>query len=303
MTSTLKALNSESPPSLVFHMNAATLWNLPDWSRAPKDLEGQISELQQWGVDAIQHPIPAFLADFDIPIVGMGRINEPADADRIGQTHKNAGYLMTTIHVGTGMESDSDMDALVEPILKTSDRLDYPILIETHRATITQDIRRTLDLIDRFPDIRFNADLSHWYTGHEMTYGDISAKFDLLIPVFDRVRYIHGRIGTPCCAQVAVQTNDDRAFVEHFREMWKRCMVGFNNTATQGELLPFAPELLPHSMPFGEMEHYFYYARLLGDRGEDDHPREESDRWVQAQYLWDIAKESARAAGLPIKKS
>ena len=286
----------DGSPRLVRHINAGSLWSLPQSSAAPADPAEQLAALHAKGVDAIQHPFPQMLSDSPLQRAGMGRVDTPGDADRLARDHKQQGLIMTTLHVGTGLESDNEIDALVGAVIEASVRHDYPLFIETHRATVTQDIRRTLDLIDRFPDVRFNADLSHWYTGHEMTYGDINAKFDAMTPVFERVRYMHGRIGTPCCAQVALASADDeRDFVGHFREMWRRAMSGFARTAVPGEILPFAPELLPYAIEFGDTQHALYYARRWGSDGSE---AEESDRWTQADLLWDIAERCADEAGL-----
>ena len=282
--------------SLVRHMNAATLWNLPESTIAPKNDADQFAGLIAMGVEAFQHPVPAMLPELPLPIVGMGRIDTPEDAAKLAREHKSAGYALTTLHVGTGLESDSEADALIDATISASAEYDYPIFVETHRATVTQDIYRTLRIIERHPDIRFNADLSHYYTGSEMTYGDISAKFDAMEPIFERVRYMHGRIGTPCCAQVALRgPHDERDFVDHFRDMWKRAMKGFAENASKGEVLPFAPELLPYELPLGEAVHRFYYARRLGTSHTAD---EESDRWEQASYLFQIADSCAGEAGL-----
>ena len=296
MTALLKGAATAAAPRLVRHFNAGNLWSLPETSAAPSDLPGQLKALEDLGVEAIQHLFPAQLPACNLAIVGMGRVSASGDAEQLARDHKAAGYIATTLHVGTGFESDAEIDTLISEILEASSRHDYALFVETHRATITQDMKRTLDMVERHPDVRFNADLSHWYTGQEIPYGDITAKFDALTPVFERVRYMHGRIGTQCCAQVALTGADDsRIFVGHFREMWKRCAAGFLNTAQTGDILPFAPELLPYSIKIGSTEHFMYLARHLGT--DPDAP-EESDRWLQAQHLWHIAESAAKAAGL-----
>ncbi|MEM0985072.1 MAG: hypothetical protein AAGJ32_02390 [Pseudomonadota bacterium] len=277
-------------PALVRHINGGNLWNLPESSSAPADPQEQLMALHKAGVVSIQHPFPQMLPPSPLTLTGMGRVDAPDDADRIAKEHKEQGLVCTTLHVGSGLETDDQIDQLVSAVIEASAKRDYPLFIETHRATTTQDIRRTLDMVERFPDVRFNADLSHWYTGHEMTYGDIAAKFNAMQPVFDRVRYMHGRIGTPCCAQVALTgASDDREFVGHFREMWRRCMQGFSSTAEPDEVLPFAPELLPYELDVGGTTHKLYYMRRFSGSGA-----EESDRWEQAFVLFEIAEQCWR---------
>lgn len=298
MTAILRAGEPLGAPCMVRHINIGTLWSLPAWSSAPPDLTSQLIDLTHCGVVALQLPRPELVAGGALPVIGQARVQHESHARRVAKEHRRLGCGATTLHVGTGFESDKEMDRLVESVIDASLDEDYPLFVETHRATITQDMKRTLDLVERLPAIRFNADLSHWYTGQEMTYGDLQAKFDALTPIFERVRYMHGRIGTPCCAQVGLTgPHDDRGFVDDFREMWRRCASGFLKTAQPGEILPFAPELLPHSMSFPGGSHYFYYARTLDLNSIET---EETDRWEQAAFLWQIAEASAQAAGLAL---
>lgn len=102
----------------------------------------------------------------------MGRVDAIGDAAQIARDCIGRGHESATLHVGSGFESDAESDALVRDILETAERYRFPLYIETHRATITQDPWRTLQLVARFPDIRFNGDFSHWYTGAELVYGD-----------------------------------------------------------------------------------------------------------------------------------
>ncbi|MEB0161029.1 hypothetical protein QN405_25755, partial [Pseudomonas sp. AH2 (2023)] len=86
---------------------------------------------------------------------------------------------------------DDDMAWLTEAMLDIAEKEAHPIYLETHRATMTQDIKRTLDLVERFPELRFNGDFGHWYIGHELTYGDMDMKFEKMRPVFERTRFMH----------------------------------------------------------------------------------------------------------------
>ncbi len=68
----------------------------------------------------------------------------------------------------TGFETPAEASALVEATLQSSAGHAVPVLIETHRATLFQDPARALALVGEFPELRFTADLSHWYTGVEL---------------------------------------------------------------------------------------------------------------------------------------
>jgi hypothetical protein len=167
------------------------------------------------------------------------------------------------------------------------------MMIETHRATITQDIWRTIKLIERNPELRINGDFSHYYTGQEMVYGDFEAKLDFMQPIFDRVRFLHGRIGSPGNMQVDIgdgqspvlQQTGGADFLAHFKTMWIRAMRGFLQSEGEGDTLVFAPEILGADI---------YYARCFPQ--PDGSLREEGDRVQQAFVYAELAKECWKTA-------
>lgn len=145
---------------------------------------------------------------------------------------------------------------------------------------------RTVELTKRFPDIRFNADFSHYYCGQEMVYGDFEAKLDFMAPIFERVGFIHGRIAAPGYMQAPIESADVRPrmavgadYLAHFKEMWRRAMAGFKTNANTGDIFIFAPELLRSDI---------YYARVFPDN--TGQLREESDRYHEALEYAIIAR-------------
>jgi len=284
---------------LRFDLNMFTVTGLPAWSAAPKvGSEDFFAAVRVAGYTGIQDDdaIPAAQVA-GLRMTGSARVLAPKAATEIAVRHQALGFDATTVHLGHGLEDAEAASRLIEAVLNASASTGYPLFVENHRATLTQDMRRTLDLIDRFPELRFNADMTNWYTGLEMPYGDFAAKLAALAPFFDRVRFMHGRIGDSACMQVAI---DDRVpepiHIGHFRDMWQRCAAGFLTHAGAGETLIFAPELLPSSLIVDGARVEVNYARHRDD-GE-----EESDRWAQGLRLCAIMREcfdAARAANDP----
>ena len=162
-----------------------------------------------------------------------------------------------------------------------------PTFIETHRATITQDMWRTVQLTKRFHEVRFNGDFSHYYCGQEMVYGDWEQKLAFLQPVFDRIGFLHGRIAAPGWMQAPISADLSARpalasglvdYLPHFKEFWTRAMLGFLRQAKPGDELIFAPELLAGT---------HYYARKFPDAAGE--LGEETDRYAQAILLRDLA--------------
>jgi hypothetical protein len=273
---------SSEPPQLVFYLNEDHLFDLGKDTRWP---EGpwldHLETLSKDGFHGVQltstkPPLPQPLAHCT-----LGRIDTPEEADSVIGQQAGLGHTCMTVHVGWGLEDDDAMDRLVEAVLCASAKHALPVYIETHRATITQDMWRTVRLTERFPEVRFNGDFSHYYTGQEMVYGGLEMKLDFLEPVFERVAFMHARIGSSGNIQVAVGSAVGAIdFLADFKAIWTRAMRGFKKNARPGDQLVFCPELLSRQ---------HYYARCFPDGS--DHPREESDRYAEALVYLEIARE------------
>jgi len=288
---------TSAAPRLRRDLNSGTLLHLPRGSLGwrPTFAE-QLAMVKADGYTAVQDwSDPETVLAAGLRASGIGRVLRPEEADAIARAHKALGLDATTLHVGNSFESDAEIDALVGAVLEASARHGHPLYIETHRATITQDLRRTLDLVARWPEVRFNADLSHWYTGHELPYGgEFLSRVARLQPVFERVRFMHGRIGNVGAIQTGL--DDPGPYIEHYRLMWERCFEGFLRGAQPGDYLSFNPELLPMKIGDGPGALWLHYAQPRTDLADDELGGEPSDRYADAQRLWDIACECFAAA-------
>ena len=286
---------THEPPKLRVFLNMDNLVGLRPDSIWPA-LQGMecLKRLAADGFEGVQitdagEPV----AGSPIPHCGLDRINRPEDADEIAARHAARGDLCLTVHAGWGLEDDAAVFRLVEAILKASDRHAIPIFIETHRATITQDMWRTVQITKMFPEVRFNGDFSHYYCGQEMVYGGLEMKLDFLQPVFDRVAFLHARVASPGCMQMPVDDARSRpaaatGLIDYFADflaIWTRAMRGFLSQASPGDVLIFAPELLAPT---------HYYARVFP--GPDGRMSEESDRYAQALHYRDAARDCFRKA-------
>jgi len=275
---------SNRPPRLRFDLNVGSISNLPANSSFPvfinpHDDLSSYRYLRASGIEGLNWGNPELCSQTNLCWTGGGRFDHPAEVDGKIAELKSAGYDCGTFHVGTGFESDAELDAYAKAIIDAAQDHSFPVFVETHRATATQDIYRTVKWVERNPELRFNGDFSHYYTGHEMIYGDFEEKLAFLAPVLERTRFIHGRIGNSCCMQVEV-IDLEAPNVGHFRELWTRSFEGFLKAAHPGDYFCFAPELLAPSIN---------YARTF--RHADGVLREECDRWQQTLLYWQIASE------------
>ena len=270
-------------PKLRRDLSLVTAMTLPSWSAGPGPGDDVIEAAAAAGYEGVQVFLPdqaARAASLGMVASAVSPARTAADIDAVVGMWDGGGAESLTLHLGTGFETRDEGRALVEAALAAQSRSGVPLLIETHRATLTQDPARTLELVGEFPELRFTADLSHWYTGVEMVYGDFDAKVEALAPVFERCRMIHGRVSDPGCIQVAVRDDGEAPdYVKHFVRMWSEVMA-----RTDAEELPFVVELLPARA---------HYARTVERDGRRE---EEVDRWEQAEVLWRMACSLAVAA-------
>ncbi|MDQ2776270.1 MAG: hypothetical protein M3Y57_15335 [Acidobacteriota bacterium] len=271
------------------YMNLMAFNSLPQSSSGPRgDFSQRLEVLCEAGFDGVQFADAATREELaacrslNLGIAASGRVNTTEEANVLAERAVGDGFECATLHAGWGLEDDDEAGRLIEGVLQASQRWRIPLYVETHRATICQDMWRTVQFIQRFPEMRFNADFSHWYAGQEMVYGGFEKKLEFIQPVLDRVRFIHARVATPGCIQVPAPgpNGEQPLYVKHFRQLWIASFQGFLRAAGPGDHMCFTPELLAPDI---------YYARtFLNSAGL---PAEESDRWEQSLLLKEIGRE------------
>lgn len=275
-----------APARMRFAMSMYAINSMPQFAHA--SLDEKINAIKDAGYHGIQFfdgcgPEPIAAArEAGLEVTQSGRVNVPADADTLAERLAGEGATAATIHLGWGFEDDDEGARLIEAVLAASQKHKLPIYPETHRATLLQDMWRTLQFLGRFPELYLNADFSHWYTGAEMVYGDFDHKLQLLQPAMERVRFMHGRISDPGCMEACVNEpgGSKQSFVEHFKQMWTAAYRGFLKTAPQDAVLTFSPELLAADI---------FYTHLVSDnKGNMVEP---CDRWTQSHLHCRIAAE------------
>lgn len=286
---------TQDAPKLKVYLNTEVLKNLhpaSEWHSG--DTDALFDRIAADGFEGIQqdgtYPMQV---SYPLGFCVNDRINTAEDALPVISKYQGKPCECLTVHAGWGLEDDDTIYRLVEAILKASEQCKLPVYIETHRATITQDIWRTVQITRKFPEVRFNGDFSHYYCGQEMPYGGTEMKLDFMQPIFDRVSFMHGRISSSGCMQVDIGNGEGRPpqadgavnFLAEFKEIWTRAMMGFIQNATAGDYLIFCPELLDAT---------YYYARKFTT--SDGQRQEESDRYGQSKIYAKIARECFKEA-------
>ena len=126
--------------------------------------------------------------------------------------------------------------AAVDEILAVQQATGLPLRLETHRGTISESLPIAVELATRFPDLRWNLDLSHWYVTHRLDRVPRERFLQRAAPVLDRVDYVHARVASAHDIQDTVGPG-----AAYFEAIWADVRA---RCAGRGETLYLAPELL-----------------------------------------------------------
>ncbi len=147
-----------------------------------------------------------------------------------------------------------------------------PLLFETHRDGLLNDLFFTLQLMDLVPEMRLCADLSHFVVDREMRAPVPERDQQYIQAVLERSDCFQGRIATREQVQVPIDFPQHREWVEIFKRWWRDGMRMWRNRNTCEENLVFLCELGPPP-----------YAIT------DANQNELSDRWTESLEIRDWA--------------
>lgn len=264
-----------------------TLLGLPPHAGAPALDAGLYAALRQAGFGGVQTDAPGAAGAAGLAATAQVLSGDPGALDDIAQRHAAQGFDATIVVAGNGLEGEAEADRYCDALLQASTRHRHRMVLETHRGSITQDIRRTIDTIARFPELRFCADFTHWYMGHELSLVGFDEKLAFMQPLIARTDIVEGRIGSTNCAQITLESaQDDRHFVHDHRRFWMAC---FHACLQRGQQVVFAPQLLPAVLTHAGTDYAIAYAQL--QRNRDGHWQEQDNRWEQTLLHCEIARE------------
>ena len=200
-----------------------------------------------------------------------GKKLSPGYLDQRITAWKKQGYCCATIIAGTGKESQSEAIEITKRIIDASARHEFPLFIELHRASITESIQQTLDMVDACPKVMFNADFSHYilsYRLDQVSNSALESTLDLMSPIFERVGYLHGRYA---CSNHIQSTQGSNRAKDVYHLLISKVFSAFKRNAKDGDAVFFAPELLPRFTGYchvtrsknGHIEHDNRYQHAL----------------------------------------
>ena len=149
--------------------------------------------------------------------------------------------------------------------MEDADEANIPLLFETHRDSLLNDLHYTLQLMDAVPEMRLCADLSHFVVDREMRIPLREIDREHVSAVLRRSDCFQGRVANREQVQVQIDFPQHQPWVEQFRAWWRDGMSMWRERSSNDATLVFLCELGPPA-----------YA-ITDARGA-----ELSDRWQEA---------------------
>ena len=102
---------------------------------------------------------------------------------------------------------------------------------------MTTDLFFTLHLLDRFPDLRFTADMSHYVVGREFAWPIAPENHAMIHRILDNSWGIHGRVASREQIQVQLNFPQHQDWVELFMGWWEYAIRSWRRRAGPDETL------------------------------------------------------------------
>ncbi|MFP6583397.1 MAG: TIM barrel protein [Candidatus Hydrogenedentota bacterium] len=152
-----------------------------------------------------------------------------------------AGAILINAHTSRDFFPFEETLRIFERGLEIAKSSGIPVAHETHRSRALYNAIDTRRYLEALPNLRINADFSHWFNVHESDLSDQPDTIDLAI---SRAIHIHARVGH----EEGPQVNDPRApewsgHLQKHIDLWKRIVAARQADGT--EVLTITPEFGP----------------------------------------------------------
>ncbi|MFD0670742.1 sugar phosphate isomerase/epimerase family protein [Cohnella sp. GCM10027633] len=253
MTNSIINAELERSPRLDVQMSWWGMTGLEPYIQA-RTVEERVAMIAEAGFDGINGFIPALededrwkrlLEKYKLSFSVNAYPKSAEDMEHYLARAKAYGDIQ---HINVQVMTPFLVDRLAVDFLQDIHRLSawhgIPAYIETHRGTITQDLLRTVDYIERLENLRLTIDLSHYVVAGEMhtITEEAEALFGKLL---HRASAFHARVSNGEQVQVDIGNDGEHPMMKHFERWWGQGMEHWRSSAGSGDALPFVVELGP----------------------------------------------------------
>ena len=134
---------------------------------------------------------------------------------------------------------------VIKQWISMANREKVPILFETHRNCITNDLFYTLQLMNILPEMPICADLSHYVVDREFSFPLNSQDQALIRQILKRADSFQGRVATREQIQIQINFPQHRKWVDQFFSWWEEGFQFWKNRHGPNDSLIFLTELGP----------------------------------------------------------
>ncbi|MFK8019916.1 MAG: sugar phosphate isomerase/epimerase family protein [Pseudomonadales bacterium] len=143
--------------------------------------------------------------------------------------------------------------------------MNIPLLLETHRNSMLNDLYYTLQVMDAVPDLRLCADLSHFVVDREFEAPLSETNAGYIHQILERSDCFQGRVANREQVQIQIDFPQHQEWVEIFKGWWKEGIRMWRARNDSDATLIFLCELGPPAYAITDAGGY-----------------ELSDRWQEA---------------------
>ncbi|WP_201746210.1 sugar phosphate isomerase/epimerase family protein [Veronia nyctiphanis] len=193
------------------------------WGMAEHSLQANLKKIKEAGFHGVEGPAPfgendkhqmkCLLEGYDLDFIGHQHSDLFRDGASVSDhislskqqldNNKELGAVFVNSQTGKDYFSVEDNAHIIREVDAYATSIGLNVVHEVHRGRFSFSIASTLALLDAVPEIRLNADFSHWCCVHESL---LHNQLDGVNRAIQHSDYIHARVGHPQGPQV----NDPR---------------------------------------------------------------------------------------------
>lgn len=204
----------------------------------------------------------------------IGFVRERADLAKMIDRAEELGAHHLNVQIMTRLDRVAEAVALFREFEAEAARARIPVLYETHRGRLTNDLLFMVRVLDELPGLRLTGDLSHYPLVCEMPLPVPEPDLKRMSRIIAQSWAFHGRVSGSHQVQVSILAPQHQGWVDQYRAWWREGFRSWVARSGPDAELTFMPELGPP-----------HYA-ITGPDGA-----ELADRWREAVVLKDMARE------------
>ncbi len=195
-----------------------------------------------------------------------GVASTAADASIYIERAMDLGAVAINLHLGHAYMSEIECVELLSLVQEQAEHRNIPLLVETHRGRMTQDLYRTSHWISRCQGACITLDVSHYIVAGEGLGGHEEDFFEHLDPLLQRTALIHGRISNGQTIQVSDENRNNTALRAITLNIWRQAMECWLRSAPDDGVFVFEPELGPPPYAWTTVSGNEMFSRIVQSR-------------------------------------